>query len=122
METETETGTRPSTGICHKFAQTGRCTIDGCRYRHEAGGSITIPPPPSVLHGRNWAGSLARPDATLPSVMKKIVADGLKILNSAESEARQSAIKTLGSDVGRAWVAKVLETTYRIISLIRSPL
>jgi len=39
---------------------------------------------------------------------------GLRILDSAESEARQSAIKTLGSDIGCAWVAKVLEATYSL--------
>jgi len=169
---ETVTGTRPSTSICHKFAQTGQCTYDGCRYRHEAGGPATSPPRRPVPHGscrwfgtsqdhkprdncnfehryvdssddsdsdkdngrdndsdtsmhvrpsaptpqrrHNWARSLARPDATLPSVMKKIVTVGLRILDSGESEARQSAIKSLGSGIGRAWVAQVLEATYSL--------
>ena len=122
-------------GVCRWFGTPQGCRYgDSCTFEHRYVASpedddddddvdgdgdsetsmIVRPPAPTPQRRHNWAGSLAGSDATLPSVMKKIVTIGLRILNSAECEARQSAIKTLGSDTGRAWVAKVLEATYSL--------
>ncbi|KAF8250326.1 P-loop containing nucleoside triphosphate hydrolase protein [Wilcoxina mikolae CBS 423.85] len=107
-------------GLCNFFARTGRCKFGAsCKFSHDAVTGTQPTPSPATRstytsRRQDWSHSLTRDDALSSGQFDAAIRSGLGIVESGDSDAKQSLIKELGDEKGLQWISRALESNFSL--------